>query len=257
MITVEIRKSNGEYVGFSSKGHAGYAEEGYDIILCAPVSTDTVVELKASAKGLPIVFFNSCPSDKQLKEYFYVYAGSDEEVAGEYQAEYILEKFKTKTEINIVIIGGSKGHSATTGRTNGIKKALSQRGKTINYVFEDYADWDTKKAYDLFSIFLKNKLKEKEPISNNKFKKMSIYRKFKKDEQTYVIIGWKSVCWPVSNKSIKILETVLQEFKGLNIPFQYVLLNEDRLTDIRILEFYENDSNVNIFSIERKIKIKI
>ena len=31
MITVEIRKSNGEYVGFSSKGHAGYAEEGYDI----------------------------------------------------------------------------------------------------------------------------------------------------------------------------------------------------------------------------------
>ena len=86
---------------------------------------------------------------------------------------------------------------------------------------------------------------------------MSIYRKFKKDEQTYVIIGWKSVCWPVSNKSIKILETVLQEFKGLNIPFQYVLLNEDRLTDIRILEFYENDSNVNIFSIERKIKIKI
>lgn len=111
----------------------------------------------------------------------------------------------------------------------------------------------TKHGYE----FLKNKLKEKEPISNNKFKKMSIYRKFKKDEQTYVIIGWKSVCWPVSNKSIKILETVLQEFKGLNIPFQYVLLNEDRLTDIRILEFYENDSNVNIFSIERKIKIKI
>ncbi len=142
-------------------------EEGYDIILCAPVSTDTVVELKASAKGLPIVFFNSCPSDKQLKEYFYVYAGSDEEVAGEYQAEYILEKFKTKTEINIVIIGGSKGHSATTGRTNGIKKALSQSGKTINYVFEDYADWDTKKAYDLFSIFLKTGVKADCVLCNN------------------------------------------------------------------------------------------
>lgn len=105
--------------------------------------------------------------------------------------------------------------------------------------------------------FLKEKIKENEPISNNKFKKIDIYRKFEKDNKTYIIIGWKSVCWPVSNKSIKILETVLQEFKGLNIPFQYVLLNEDRLTDIRILEFYENDSNVNIFSIERKIKIKI
>ena len=41
MITVEIRKSNGEYVGFSSKGHAGYAEEGYDIV-CAAVSVLTV-----------------------------------------------------------------------------------------------------------------------------------------------------------------------------------------------------------------------
>ena len=41
MITIEIRKSGNEYVGFSSKGHAGYAEEGYDII-CAAVSVLTV-----------------------------------------------------------------------------------------------------------------------------------------------------------------------------------------------------------------------
>ena len=143
------------------------AQEGYDIIICSPVSTDTVVELKASAEGLPIVFFNSCPSDKQLKDCFYVYAGSDEQVAGEYQAEYVLENFKTKNEINVVIIGGSKGHSATVGRTNGIKKVLSQSGKTINYVFEDYADWDTGKAYDIFSVFLKTGVKADCILCNN------------------------------------------------------------------------------------------
>lgn len=143
------------------------AKEGYDIIICSPVSTDTVVELKASAEGLPIVFFNSCPSDKQLKNCFYVYAGSDEQVAGEYQAEYVLEKFRTKDEINVVIIGGSKGHSATVGRTNGIKKVLSQSGKTINYVFEDYADWDTGKAYDIFSVFLKTGVKADCVLCNN------------------------------------------------------------------------------------------
>ena len=143
------------------------AKEGYDIIICSPVSTDTVVELKASAEGLPIVFFNSCPSDKQLKDCFYVYAGSDEQVAGEYQAEYVLEKFKTKNELNVVIIGGSKGHSATVGRTNGIKKVLSQSGKTINYVFEDYADWDTGKAYDIFSVFLKTGVKADCVLCNN------------------------------------------------------------------------------------------
>lgn len=142
-------------------------KEGYDIVVCSPVSADTVVELKASAGGLPIVFFNNCPDDKQLKDCFYVYAGSDEQVAGEYQAEYILEKFRTKSEINIVIIGGSKGHSATVGRTNGIKKVLSQSGKTINYVFEDYADWDTGKAYDLFSVFLKTGVKADCVLCNN------------------------------------------------------------------------------------------
>ena len=49
MITIEIRKSNVEYVGFSSKGHAGYAEEGYDII-CAAVSVLTVNTINSIEK---------------------------------------------------------------------------------------------------------------------------------------------------------------------------------------------------------------
>lgn len=49
MITVEIRKSNGEYTGFSSKGHAGYAEAGLDII-CAAVSALTVNTINSIEK---------------------------------------------------------------------------------------------------------------------------------------------------------------------------------------------------------------
>lgn len=49
MITVEIRKSNGEYTGFSSKGHAGYAEAGFDII-CAAVSALTVNTINSIEK---------------------------------------------------------------------------------------------------------------------------------------------------------------------------------------------------------------
>ncbi|MGN0335026.1 MAG: ribosomal-processing cysteine protease Prp [Lachnospiraceae bacterium] len=41
MITVEIKKNGSDYESFSSRGHAGYAEEGYDII-CAAVSALTV-----------------------------------------------------------------------------------------------------------------------------------------------------------------------------------------------------------------------
>jgi len=111
----------------------------------------------------------------------------------------------------------------------------------------------TMHGYDL----IKAKLKEKEPISNNKFKKIDFYKKFEKNSKTYVILGWNSVFWPISNLSIRILEESLREFKNKNIEFQYVLLNEDILTDIRILENLENESNVNVFLIDRKIKIKI
>lgn len=49
MITVEIRKSGNEYIGFSSKGHAGYAEDGYDII-CAAVSVLTLNTINSIEK---------------------------------------------------------------------------------------------------------------------------------------------------------------------------------------------------------------
>ena len=49
MITIEIRKSGEDYVGFSSKGHAGYAEEGYDII-CAAVSVLAVNTINSIEK---------------------------------------------------------------------------------------------------------------------------------------------------------------------------------------------------------------
>lgn len=37
MITITVKKRNGSYLEFVSKGHAGYAQEGQDIV-CAAVS---------------------------------------------------------------------------------------------------------------------------------------------------------------------------------------------------------------------------
>lgn len=131
------------------------AAKGYDAILCGPIDVDTATELKSSSKELPIIFINSCPDEKYLVEGEYVYVGSSESVAGEYQAEYMLRKLSSKDEINVALIEGPPGHSATVGRTKGVKKALKASGKKINYVFEDSADWSEDKAKELFQIFLK------------------------------------------------------------------------------------------------------
>lgn len=143
------------------------ASENYDVIICSPVSVDTAVQLKMSAGDIPIVFVNSCPDEKHLKEGKYVYVGSSEQVAGEFQAEYVLGKLSGKQEINVALIKGPASHSATEGRTSGVKKTLEKSGKQIRYVFEDSAGWDTAQAKRLFELFLNTEVPVDCVICNN------------------------------------------------------------------------------------------
>lgn len=131
------------------------AANGCNVFLCGPVSPDTVTEIKAAAGNTPIVFINNAPKDKELEKDRYVYVASDEYMAGQYQAEYILEKFGQKQEINIVVLKGPKDASGAIGRTKGLKQTLKASGKKINYVFEDYADWNNEKAQELIKLFLR------------------------------------------------------------------------------------------------------
>ena len=49
MITIKVRKKNGSYVEFISKGHAGYAEAGQDIV-CAAVSALIITTVNSLEK---------------------------------------------------------------------------------------------------------------------------------------------------------------------------------------------------------------
>jgi len=130
------------------------AKEGYDVILCGPINTDTVLELEELAEDIPIVFYNSCPAGNRLKADKYIYVGSSETDAGRYQAEYILDNSSSKSEINVVILEGELGHSATKGRTDSLIEALKHSGKTVNIVFKDTANWSQEEAKELFNVFL-------------------------------------------------------------------------------------------------------
>lgn len=157
------------------------AAGGYDAILCSPIDVDTATELKSSSKDLPIVFVNSCPDDKYLVEDEYIYAGSSESVAGEYQAEYVLNQLASKNEINVVMIKGPIGHSATNGRTKGVKKTLAASGKKINYIFEDYAQWSEDKAKELFETFIKTGKTADCVICNNDSMALGVIKACKKN----------------------------------------------------------------------------
>ncbi len=141
--------------------------EEYDVLLCGLVSADTVTEIKAAAGTTPIVFINNAPEDTALQKDHYVYVASDEYMAGQYQAEYILEQFSSKNEISVAILKGPKGASGTIGRTKGLKQTLNASGKQIQYVFEDYADWNTDTAKELTALFLKTGRKVDCVAANN------------------------------------------------------------------------------------------
>lgn len=139
----------------------------YDVIICSPVSVDTAVQLKMSAGDTPIVFVNSCPDEKYLQAGKYIYVGSSEQVAGQFQAEYVLGKLSGRQEINVALIKGPASHSATEGRSTGVKRTLEASGKQIRYVFEDSANWDTAQAQKLFELFLRTDVPVDCVICNN------------------------------------------------------------------------------------------
>lgn len=138
----------------SSEAQMNHIKEAKDadVIICALCDSAAAQQMEVLAGDKPIVFINSCPDEDYLEADHYIYVGSDEAVAGGLQAEYVLDKFSSKDTLNIAIIKGESTHSATKGRTKANKSVLEESGKTINYVFDDFANWDTDTAEQMVDL---------------------------------------------------------------------------------------------------------
>lgn len=165
---------------------------GYNAIICIPEDVDTAKQLMAAAGDIPIIFVNKSPDEDVLEKDKYIYVGSNEEVAGQYQAEYILDQLSSKENINIALLKGEKGHSATIGRTNKFIETLSDSSKNIDIVFNDYADFSLDAAKTSFNILLSTGKKVDAVACNNDSMAMGIIQACKEnniDPSSFMILG--------------------------------------------------------------------
>ncbi len=128
--------------------------QGYDAIILRLADAETALQMNTASNGIPIVYLNSEPSEEYLDSNQNVFVGSEEKVAGQYQAEYVINKLGKKS-MNIIIFEGEKGHSGTIGRTNGVRETMIANGIDANIVFMDYANWSTEETEKRFDIFMK------------------------------------------------------------------------------------------------------
>ncbi len=129
---------------------------GYTAIIARISDTDMALQMEAVSNDIPIVFINAEPSSDYLKANQYIFAGSYEQDAGSYQAEYVWNKLGNPSSFNLIILEGEKGHSATKGRTEAVKYFFKDNNVDVNYVFMDVnANWSEEDAYEKMENFEK------------------------------------------------------------------------------------------------------
>jgi len=196
------------------------ASAGYNVIICAPVDPNTVLELERAAKGIPIVFMNSIPDDNVLEKNKYIYVASNENMAGKYQAEYVSNYFKNKSDIKVVLLEGEKGPTARA-RTEAVKQTFRDNGIKAEYVFEDTAEWSREKAKDMFNVFLATGKKFDCIIANNDSMALGVVDSFKEkkiDNSTIPVLGVDAIgdaLKAIKDGSMKL--SVYQSAKGQSI----------------------------------------
>ena len=104
MITIKVRKKNGSYEEFISKGHAGYAEAGQDIV-CAAVSALIITTVNSLEKftddkfdvqekdGFGSIHFRNVLSERGMLLMDSLLLGLTE-IAGSYNNRYLTVKVK-------------------------------------------------------------------------------------------------------------------------------------------------------------------
>lgn len=92
--------------------------------------------------------------------------------------------------------------------------------------------------------------------NNNIFNKIDIYKEYQAYGKQYAILVWTSTYWSENNFVVNCIQSSFKELRKQNIAYKEIIIGETNPDYMKIFEFIDNDSNVDIFEICQKIKIK-
>ena len=109
-----------------------------------------------------------------------------------------------------------------------------------------------KKGFD----YILEKIKKMPNEHNNILKKVDLYKEYGAFKEKYAILIWTSTYWTENNFVVKCIQDSIKEFRRMDIAYKQIIIGETDKTYIKINEFSENDSNVDIFNLIQKVEIK-
>lgn len=104
--------------------------------------------------------------------------------------------------------------------------------------------------------YILGKIKKMPNEHNNILKKVDLYKEYGAFKETYAILIWTSTYWTENNFAVKCIQDSIKEFRRMDIAYKQIIIGETDKTYIKINEFSENDSNVDIFNLIQKVEIK-
>ncbi|MGY2377597.1 sugar ABC transporter substrate-binding protein [Pseudomonas sp. SDO524_S393] len=136
-----------------------------DAIIVNPVDTASTARISKAATeaGIPLVYVNRRPDQKDLPKGVAAVTSDDEE-AGRLQMQYIADKLGGKG--SIVILLGDLANNSTTNRTKGIKEVLAKY-PDIKIVQEQTGAWLRDKGMTLVNDWLTQGREFNAVLSNN------------------------------------------------------------------------------------------
>jgi inositol transport system substrate-binding protein len=129
-----------------------FVAQGLDAIVVSPAdtaATQAITEMVA-ASGIPLVYVNRAPDQKELPEKVVVVV-SDDMVAGRLEMEALAECMGKKG--NVAIMLGELASNATQGRTAGNKEVVGKY-PDIKVVQEQTANYQRSQAIDLMTNWI-------------------------------------------------------------------------------------------------------